>query len=175
MFSNKSNLSPRWLISIICGLEWVEASDCKPDRLTIAHNSAIKRIMIILCQTCGKSIETAFKRTKFCSRECRTTNWCNKNGIKAQFPHLGSGTVGTINELRVAVDLLSKGYEVFRSVGANCSCDFAILKNKKLQRIEVKTGYRNLNGSLLFGKGKNENFDSMAIVLPEEIIYKPEF
>jgi hypothetical protein len=70
--------------------------------------------------------------------------------------------------------LLLKGFEVFRAVSSACSCDLAILKEGMLKRIEVRTGRRCTNGKIYWPvKTEVENYDVLAIVLPDEIIYKP--
>jgi hypothetical protein len=79
---------------------------------------------------------------------------------------LNAGTVGAIGELIVSADLLQKGYEVFRALSPSSSCDLAILtKEKKLIRVEVKTGYRTkMTGRLGCAKPDNARFDILAIV-----------
>jgi len=57
-------------------------------------------------------------------------------------------TVGAISELKVAVDLLSIGYHVFRAESSGCPCDLIALKNGKLFTIEVRTIVRNENGTI---------------------------
>ena len=78
-----------------------------------------------------------------------------------------------VGELRVCIDLLSKGFEIFHAVSPNCSCDLAVLKDGKLIKIEIRTGYRTRNGTLQWGKNKFRA-DMWAIVLKDEIIYVPE-
>ena len=88
---------------------------------------------------------------------------------------MATGTTGAISELRVCVDLLARGYEVFRSVSQSCSCDIAVLKDGRLFRIEVTTGYENPHtGTLSYSPHKTENYDVIAVVLPEDIVFKPE-
>lgn len=47
---------------------------------------------------------------------------------------------GTISELVVAADLMRKGYEVFRALCGQSSCDLIAMKGGEFQRVEVKTG-----------------------------------
>jgi hypothetical protein len=90
---------------------------------------------------------------------------------------LPTGTVGAIAELAVAVDLMDRGYEVFRALSPSCSCDLAVLMNGTLIRIEVRSGYlRNASTKLLFSKPARDDgrFDIYAVVLhsdPRNIIY----
>jgi hypothetical protein len=83
-----------------------------------------------------------------------------------------TATIGAIGELKVCVDLLKKGYAVFRSVSPACFCDLVIAKDGRLTTVEVRTGKRNARGELSY---PHENrAEVMAIVLPDEIIYLPE-
>ena len=75
------------------------------------------------------------------ARYCVSCYKVQEQNKKSPYLHLSSGTVGAIGELMVSVDLMKKGYEVFRALSPSCSCDLAILKDKKLLRIEVRTGY----------------------------------
>jgi len=85
---------------------------------------------------------------------------------------LPTGTVGAISELRVCAFLLSRGYEVFRSVSPSCSCDLAILKDGKLLRIEVRSGYRQENGRII--TSRKHIADVLAIAIKDEVIFEPE-
>ena len=85
---------------------------------------------------------------------------------------LPTATVGAISELRVAIDLFEKGYEVFRALSPTCSCDLAILNDGKLLRVEVKTAYRNTKGSTI-PPPKGIRADVAALVLPDTIEYQP--
>jgi hypothetical protein len=83
--------------------------------------------------------------------------------------------VGAISELLVCADLLKKGYEVFRAVSQHCSCDLAILKDKALVRVEVRTAFMNGKGELNYAKPKPEKSDVLALVLKDgNIFYRPE-
>jgi len=109
---------------------------------------------------------------KFCSRKCSRGYWAVLYGIDKLLP---CGTVGAIAELVVATDLLKKGYDVFRALSPHCSCDLAILKNRKLYRIEVRNGYRLKNGKTCC-TNKHINADILALYIRVEnlIIYTPE-
>lgn len=98
--------------------------------------------------------------------------------LKRNNKNVATGTVGAVGELIIATDLLKRGYEVFRALSPSCSCDLAILRNKKLLLVEVKTGHRNATiDGFGFQKSKAKNQpDIYAVVLngPEEIIYIPK-
>lgn len=73
----------------------------------------------------------------------------------------------------VAADLLAKGYEVFRAVSPSCSCDLAILRDGKLTRVEVRTGYRNGHtGAMVYAR--KHRAEIVAVAIGNEIVYEPE-
>lgn len=125
------------------------------------------------CLRCGLEFEADGRKTLYCSRQCQSLAYRKKIGIKGA--GLPTGTTGAIGELKVAIDLLSRGYEVFRAVTPNCSCDLAILKNGRLLRIEVRTAYlNNLTGKIAHNIPKSGRYDIYAAVLPDRIIYEPD-
>ena len=83
--------------------------------------------------------------------------------------------IGFISEMRVAIDLSLKGFEVFNAL-YNASCDIIAMKNGKLLRIEVKTGFIKC-GKLRTGTIKADSHDVLAIydVVNDKILYTPEF
>jgi|SRR6185437_4441959 len=128
------------------------------------------------CVGCKTAFIAIKPNQKWCSRKCSSDHHKNKAGIGGQYPGLATGTVGAINELRVCVDLMAKGYEVFRAVSQNCSCDIAILRNGKLLRIEARTGYKsNVSGTLMYSHTKDDHGkqDHFAVALPDDIVYVP--
>jgi hypothetical protein len=81
---------------------------------------------------------------------------------------LPTGTVGALHELTVAVDLLRRGYAVFRALSPTCGCDLAVLKGRDLLRVEVKSAYRGRSGNLILGITKKDRpsarFEILALV-----------
>lgn len=128
------------------------------------------------CLQCNKEIKS--QRTKFCSNECYRINTRVRYHRYNPFKGKTSTTTGAISELRVAVDLLVKGYDVFRALSPSSPCDLAILKDYKLLRIEVRTAHKTASGSVYHRKplpeDDKDNIDHYAWVLPKEIIYDPE-
>jgi len=47
--------------------------------------------------------------------------------------------LGALSELRVAVDLMLQGYEVFRAISGFASCDLIAIRGTETKRVEVKT------------------------------------
>lgn len=116
---------------------------------------------------CGKHLPSdRFRRhakycTKVCARIANHEAWRSLN----PYPSLPTGTTGTISELLVAVDLLRKGYAVFRAITPNCPSDLAVLKDGKLLCLEVRTGYRNQDGSVKCTGQDDHRGDVLAIVI----------
>ncbi len=83
-----------------------------------------------------------------------------------------------MSELVVAIDLLSKGYDVFRALSQSCSCDLIAVDGVSLMRIEVRTGSITTKGELKSALNANEfhRSDVLATVNREgtRIIYHPD-
>ena len=79
---------------------------------------------------------------------------------------------GAVSEYRTIIDLLHRGFEVFRSVEPGASCDLAILKDNKLLRVEVKSIRYSTSGKPYAFKGQVKA-DILASVLSDTIIYIP--
>ena len=132
----------------------------------------------VLCKRCGEALSERKVKTRalYCSTECSMRSAKDRYHEKNPFrPTLmAPAKRGAVSELYVIIDLTERGYEVFKSINPSCSCDIAILKNKSLLRVEVTTGRFSPNGSLMYPKHNQTNYDILAIVLPShEIRYNP--
>lgn len=130
------------------------------------------------CKLCGKEIpkKRAVHRALYCSDACRQKYLRKLYKIKnPRAQNTSTATKGAISELRVAIDLLYKGYGVFRALSPSCPCDLAILEGDKLIRVEVKTAYytSNTNNIQYPAPIKSEKYDILALVLHDRIIYQP--
>ena len=130
-------------------------------------SNTFKRSYKFKCAVCGK-LKTGVHGQKYCNQKCQ-----DKMYKIRRVWNVPTGTVGAIQELRVGADLLMKGYEVFRAMSPCASCDLMILKDKKMLRVEVRTGYERPNKTLTYFN-KRFNADIMAVALPDRIVYKPE-
>lgn len=110
------------------------------------------------CEECGKDFVHIMQHTKSCSDECRNKRMSKKFGRYSD-KSIPSGTVGAITEMVISADLMKKGYSVFRALSPSCFCDVIAIKDKKILKVEIKTGYVGLNGKVLFPKSKNINVD----------------
>ena len=121
-----------------------------------------------ICVNCKKGY-LGIHNQLYCSQKCLNENF----GIKRNWEGISTGTVGAIQELRVSVDLLSKGYEVFRALSPSCSCDLLVKKNNKFFSIEVRTAYQNKAGRIVTVR-TNIKAEYLALALPSKIIYEPK-
>jgi hypothetical protein len=81
-------------------------------------------------------------------------------------PKLPTGTTGALSEMAAAMDLMMRGYEVFRALSPTCSCDLIAAKpGASALRIEVRTGQiSHITGRTSFprnGKGKDKRDESV--------------
>lgn len=129
-----------------------------------------------ICEECTKPFVNLYRRAKFCSQKCRLHSAYKRNYIPSPQEKNGisRASTGAANELLVAADLLKKGYEVFRALSPQASCDLAILNDGKLLRVEVRTGREAANRQrAFFVKSKKKHSDILAVVLNHEILYEP--
>jgi len=129
------------------------------------------------CKNCGKVfLKSKSKPTQiFCSIECQKGYY--KRGQNPWAGRLPTGTIGEIGELKVAIDLLGKGFSVFKALSPATNCDLAILcDKKKLKTIEVRTGNGVMLRNIKLYKEKRVRADILAIVdySKNRIIYYPE-
>ena len=78
---------------------------------------------------------------KTCTEECHKKRLSKLTGRAVFGEKLAAGTTGAMSELCVAVDLMKKGYAVFRALSPACFCDLIAIKDGKSLNVEVKTGY----------------------------------
>ena len=127
------------------------------------------------CLVCRHPLPTRLqnhKQVKYCSRGCGAKAQANAYSQLNPRLNLPTGTTGALAELMVSTDLLRKGFEVFRALSPCCSCDLAVLKDSRVIRVEVRTGYRLKSGISVSRQG---SYDIHATVLHDtgEIIYSP--
>jgi hypothetical protein len=124
-----------------------------------------------ICIHCNKEFFSN-RVQKFCSSTC-SYNFRKEHSKISVYDGIAPATIGAISELRVATDLLIKGFEVYRAVSPSCSGDLIAEKNNKIFKIDVKTAQIKKSG-LLFYSTTNIRSEYLALVLKDEIVYKPE-
>lgn len=91
--------------------------------------------------------------------------------------NVSPGTKGAIKELMVSVDLMNKGYQVFRAFSPQAPCDLIALKDGKCLRVEVTTGHLYKCGGedkLGWDRHNPENYDVIVVILGDTLFYMPE-
>lgn len=92
------------------------------------------------------------------------------------FGHLVASDVGALAELVVCVDLIRRGYQVFRAVSPAAPCDLMAITPDGTFRVEVKAARRTDRG-LEYDKPKDQTrYDVLALVVNGvEVMYRPDF
>lgn len=131
-----------------------------------------------LCSGCGKEYIPRFnirtkkliENQKYCSPKCRTTfnraSWSRG---------LSSSVVGAIAELLVCLDLMKKGYEVFRNLSPCGINDIVAYKNKKYCGIDVKSMHTMPSPLKILDYSEKVRADYIAFIVLKtgEIKYEP--
>lgn len=94
-----------------------------------------------------------------------------------RFPFATTVSTGAVSELLVCADLLSKGWDVFRSISQCAKCDIIAQsrQTRNIIRVEVKSCSVSGRGTVNHPKPKNDNYDHLAAVTKDgRIFYKPE-
>ena len=115
---------------------------------------------------------TSIHNKVYCSIKCGGDSFRERTGRKKALD-LPTATVGAISELRLATDLMSKGYSVFRALSASCFCDFIAIKDGKMLRIEARTGYFNKDlKTSSFPMTMHGEIDCFAVYFPLQLSCK---
>jgi|SRR6266513_5910768 len=80
---------------------------------------------------------------------------------------ISKGTVGAVNELRIATNLMTLGWSVFRCLSPNGPADLVAVKGRTVLKVQCKSS---LNGQ--FKNLRVGNNDLLAIVTAGEIRYR---
>jgi hypothetical protein len=108
------------------------------------------------------------KHARYCSMKCSKRIDKERNyedrGIVAS-----NAEQGAISELLVSADLIKRGYEVFRALSPQSSCDLVALKSNETLRIEVRTGFLSRGGNLSYGQSHigSGRYDVLAVALKD--------
>lgn len=134
------------------------------------------------CTQCGTTFEQLRSNQKFCGKACASEfqkqKWRLQNP-KSPLGIVATGTTAEINEMRVTIDLLQRGFEVYRAAFQGMPCDMLIRKMEwpatQSIRVEVTTGNRTAAGTVVHPDRDAATFDVLAVVLGDgNIVYKPE-
>ena len=110
----------------------------------------------VVCAVCSTEFQSNQQKAKFCSEQCKKQKDNEKWG-RIGVPGVSASTVGAISEMACSVELMNKGYAVFRALSPSCICDLIAVKGDRMLRVEVRTGYQGSKGTVTFplnGKDK---------------------
>ena len=120
------------------------------------------------CRTCGKEFSPKQPAQLYCSKLCRPVRQTYQ-GNKSN-----ACTTGAASELIASVDLLRKGWTVFRSLTPNSFADIIACKGAVILRLEVRTAHSHVsNGNWYFHKLRAPMTDGFAVVIGHEVRYIP--
>lgn len=128
------------------------------------------------CAMCGEVIseKRARRRAKYCSHIClrksERERWAVLN--EGRSPNR-KGQTGATHKLMVCVDLMWKGYEVFRALSPDCPCDMIVMKDGEFLRVQVTTGYKNKSDAITYPHKDPSLYDLLAVIVNGEICYNP--
>lgn len=130
----------------------------------------------MVCPICSLDFAPRVKNQRFCSMKCKRqkakNDWRQANQKKHNLP---SASIGAIHEYLVGIDLLRRGFHVFRALSPSSPGDLAVLVGDRLLLVEVTTGIRLKTGTLSYPKHSNQQFHSLAVVEHSgTITYIPE-
>jgi hypothetical protein len=152
------------------------------------------------CAYCSNEFESFVSHGKYCSRTCNDKDAPRRkaerqklgiqpvprvmyNGSRSKRQKSSSevltispGTLGATSELLVSVDLMQKGYSVFRSLSPNSPFDLVAHKGDELLKIEVKTSIVTSEDRPVHLRAvKHSEHDTLALVAPIPTGFKIEY
>lgn len=129
------------------------------------------------CGFCGKLFIRRKSVSIYCSSKCSQANSEKLHGFEDQPEPYSSGTVGAIYELRIATDLMLKGWYIFRALSPNGPVDLVAIKEDKILRVQVRKARRyRRSGRIAYRPPKDtHSYDLLALCLSDgSTIYIPE-
>jgi hypothetical protein len=131
------------------------------------------------CLGCGKFFLPQRRDQVRCVKGCRRIRvrerWSNRTPeerTEDRARAFGVGRRGAACELRVAVELLERGWEVLQPFSPVCPFDLLAWKDGRGVRIQVRMAVEN-RGQIVFKAATEGTCDVTAAVLPDRIIYLP--
>lgn len=142
------------------------------------------------CRFCDKPLVGEKRGNRvYCNEDCSRADlkrkWREQNP-KTALAAMKTGTIGEVNAMRVSIDLLTKGYQVFRAAFPAMPFDIVVVEDPLLKnsieihpskRIKVTTGSKTVKGTLVHPvkPEKRADFDVLAVVTTTgDIFYDPE-
>ncbi len=129
------------------------------------------------CRVCSAPFEGLHPQRLSCSTVCAKRYEAERTGRIGFADGLPTGTVGALSEMLSSIDLMRRGYSVFRALSPSCFCDLVACKNGEILRVECRTGYKSKSGKLNFPRTIHESADvfSVYVHVEQKIYYlKPD-
>jgi hypothetical protein len=126
----------------------------------------------VTCELCGNVTIAWSAKKRYCSSGCQRKAYSQSSRHSAHVDTIPFGNRGAVGELSVCVDLLQRGFEVFRSVSAHASCDLIAIQGELVYRVEVRSAWMNTDSGRVYvnnrGAGRQ---DILAIYTAEGVSY----
>jgi hypothetical protein len=158
----------------------------------VADMGALENPALRICPGCGAEFSplSPARVRVYCTTACarRSAQYLRRKGVTSRVgaptdagrgegagcPGQSPGSIGAYCELRVSADLLSRGFDVFRSVSPTSSCDLIAVKEGKCLRVEVRAARGTLESPSFYKDAKDcGRSDHYAAVLRDGIVYLP--
>lgn len=127
-----------------------------------------------LCRVCASPLPS--HRWVFCAHECELVYRREVAGRPESTP--STATVGALHELLVAIELMRRGWHVFRALSPACPCDLVVYQDPDtIIRIQVRTASRRPRGGVYASLKKSDvgQHDVLALVTHDgEILFDPD-
>lgn len=122
---------------------------------------------------CNNEVKGNNPNKKYCSKTCCKEAHRKKTAWEGSV--LSSSMKGSISELVVAVDLMKRGWDVYRALSPAAPTDLIAIRDNQTIKIEVRSGSRDKNSSLCFPRFKDRDSfsDQYAVVEGKDIFYIP--
>ena len=125
------------------------------------------------CIVCGRPFEKPNSRRAVCSDACRL-NRARQEPKKTIGTGLGVDrqAIGAMGEMLVSMDLIARGFFVYRNVSASGPCDLVAFRRGETPiKVEVKVGHLLANGRAIGAPcSPGHDYDTLAVVLPDRSI-----
>jgi len=127
-----------------------------------------------ICEICGHSFIKNRMNRQFCSDKCEHKAGDARYEVnESNNFHL---VTGEIAELKVVIDLMKKGYWVFKPVITGCGFDYVAIRGDEVEKIEVKVGKIHTSTgrmSVTRPQGTRRTaYTLLAIVVNDYIVYE---
>jgi hypothetical protein len=135
------------------------------------------------CGYCRKALPRERRTNRvYCGGTCRSAAGIQRGIEAGRLPvrseradGLNAGDAGALAELVVTVDLMRRGWHVFRAVSPASPCDLVIVRGATIRRVEVRMARKTSLGEFQAWTSRvcQDRHDVLALVCGVEIEYRP--